>query len=97
MALSYTQSSDLMRDNVFVNRVKVACLKFAAFIANEAVSVAGHSSRLKWATSVNQNPDGVAAGIAPAVVMDPQVQADGGAITDVNLQTSVETTVNKLI
>lgn len=97
MALTYEESAALMKDPVFVDRVKVACLKFADFILNEAPTVPGHSSRYRWAQQTTVNPDNAAQTITPPTVMDAAVQTDGAAITDVALQTTVETVVNKLI
>jgi len=95
--MTYDESSTLMTDMTFRGRIKVACLSFATYILNEAVSTPAHSSRVRWAQSVAQSPDMQASQVQPMVVMDTQVQADGAAITDANLQTAVETTVNKLL
>jgi len=97
MALSYDQSQTLMRDPSFIGRVKVACLKYASFIIDEAPSVAAHNTRYRWAQNTLVDADAVAMKATPAVVMDAQVQTDGSAITDANLQTSVETTLNKML
>jgi hypothetical protein len=97
MALDYTASAELMRNGAFIDRVKVACLKYADFIMNEAVSVPAHSSRIRWAQTTVQSPDGTAQSVTPPVVMDTKVQIDGAAITDANLQSAVETTINRLM
>jgi hypothetical protein len=97
MALTYTQSSDLMKDPSFIGRIKVACLKYAAYILDEPSNVPAHSSRVRWAQETNINSERVAMGLAPSVVMDGQVQTDGAAISDAALQTAVETTVNKML
>jgi hypothetical protein len=97
MALTYQESADLMKDAVFVSRIKVACLTFADYILGEANTVPAHNTRMRWAQNVMQNPDGTAQNIAPTVVMDPVVQEQGSAITDPDLQTAVETAVNKLL
>jgi hypothetical protein len=97
MALTYEQSADLMTDITFRNRIKVACLTYATYIWDEAASVPAHSSRIRWAQSTFQQPDASAANVQPSVVMDGQVQADGAAITDAALQTTVETCVNKML
>jgi len=94
MALTYAQSATLMKDPSFIDRVKVAVLKFANFIQNEANTVAQHHARLRWAEQATIGPDSVAQTLAQPVVMDAQVQTDGSAITDANLQTSVETVIN---
>jgi hypothetical protein len=95
MALSYDDSATLMRDPSFVNRIKVACLKYADYITNEGPGVTAHWSRLRWAQSVVQAPDAVALNLAPIVVMDGSVQQDGAAITDAALQSALEGAVNK--
>ena len=97
MALTYEQSAALMKDPAFVNRVKVACLKFANYILDEPGDTIAHNTRAKWAQQAMAVPDSVAQTTAPPVVMDAAVQADGDTITDEALQTAVETVVNKLM
>lgn len=97
MALTYTESAALMQDGTFISRIKIACLTFAEYISNEAGTVPAHNSRLKWAAGVLASPDSAASAIAPAVVMDPAVQAQGATISDADLQTATEIAVNKLI
>jgi hypothetical protein len=96
-ALTYETSAALMNDPAFRGRVKVACLKYAQFIMDEAPSVAAHSTRIKWAQQTMQSPDQAAAVTTPPTVMDTAVQAAGAAITDTALQSSVEVTVNKML
>ena len=96
MALTYQQSADLMHDPVFQGRVKVAGLNFATYILGEAPSVAGHTSRYRWAQQMGLQPDMISSQIQPLVVMDPNVQANGSDVLDSDLQTAVETVVNKL-
>lgn len=97
MALDYAQSAALMADGAFGDRVKVACLHFAAYVVDEPSNVAAHSTRVKWGHATLLNPDSAVTQVVPTVVMDAQVQADGSAITDQNLQTAVESAVNKLL
>jgi hypothetical protein len=97
VALTYTESSALMTDVEFRGRIKVACLKFANYIFDEAVNVPAHASRLRWAQRTFQTPDASASDVQPTVVMDQQVQADGAAITDAALQTTVEISINKML
>jgi hypothetical protein len=52
---------------------------------------------MKWAQDTFKNPDVSANTIMPVLVMDPKVQEAGAAITDVDLQTALETSVNKII
>jgi hypothetical protein len=97
MALTYEESAALMADLVFRDRVKVACLKYANYIVDEAPSTPAHNTRIKWAHFTMTSPENTVNTITPSVVMDGQVQADGAGITDALLQTSVEATVNKLL
>lgn len=97
MALDYTQSAALMANQAFRDRVKVACLKYADYIANEAANVAGHNSRMRWAQQAYVSPDGTASQVTPPTVMDGAVQSVGEAIDDAALQSAVEGVVNKMI
>jgi hypothetical protein len=97
MALTYEQTFELMRDQAFRGRVTVACAKFASYIADEAPSVPAHPTRYKWSMATLVNPESATVQVIPTVVWDAAVQADGDAVTDVALQTAVETAVSKLI
>lgn len=97
MALTYTDSAALMNDTVFRGRVKVACLKFATSILNEAGSTEAHGARSRWANNCVTQPDQVAATVTPPTVMDPNVQSSGSTIDDAGLQAAVETAVNQLL
>jgi len=97
MALTYADSAALMQNGDFIARVKVACLKYADFILNEATSTPAHNTRLRWAQQTETNPDLVSQQITPPTVMDGAVQAAGSAITDANLQSAVETTINRMM
>src|SRR5262245_12699723 len=103
MALSYEESAALMQNGVFIGRVKVGCITYARYISDEAPGTAGHSSRVRWAQSTLQSPDGSAQQITPSVVMDGAVQGAGvntdgnSQVTDQALQGAVEGAVNKLI
>lgn len=94
MALSYVDSASLMSDPVFQSRVKVACLHYAEYIFGEPTNTTAHNTRYKWARSAAEQPDTAAAAVLPIVVMDPNVQSAGSAITDAALQTAVETALN---
>jgi hypothetical protein len=95
--MTYQESSELMIDQMFRGRCKVACLKYADSIMIEATSTPAHNTRVRWATGAMQNPDMVAIQVQPPVVMDPAVQQDGSAVTDAGLQAAVEGVVNKLL
>jgi len=96
-ALTYDQSAQLSTDLTFRGRVKIACLNFAKYIANEAPSVPAHNSRYRWAQTCFQNPDMTAGQIQPYVAMQDQVQAQGTAVSDADLQTATETALQALL
>jgi hypothetical protein len=93
--MTYTESAALMTDGDFRGRVKVACLKFATAIFDEAGSVTAHNSRMRWAAQCYQQPDQIAAQVQPPTVMDSAVQSAGAAIDDAALQSAVEAAINK--
>ena len=97
MAISYDDSSQLMKDQTFIGRVKVACLHFATYILDEPSATPAHNTRERWAMTVLSDSDAQAMKVTPTVVLDTAVQAAGGAIDDASLQTAVETAVQKLI
>jgi hypothetical protein len=97
MALTYAQTAALMADQAFRDRVKVACLHYATYIVDEASNVPAHNTRYRWAQDCLHSPDTYATEIIPTLAMDAQVQVDGGAITDTNLQTATETAINKTL
>jgi hypothetical protein len=97
MALDYAATAALMVNNAFRDRIKVACLKYATYIFDETASTPAHSTRIRWAQQTTAVPDATVTTITPTVCMDAKVQEDGDAITDAELQTSVETSVNKLL
>jgi hypothetical protein len=97
MALDYAATAELMADAAFRSRVKVACLKYATYIMDEPSNTPAHSTRIRWAQTTTNTPETTVTIVTPTVCMDAQVQADGAAITDAALQTSVETSVNKLL
>jgi hypothetical protein len=96
-ALDYAGSSDLMNDMTFRGRVKVAALHFAGYVLGEDPGVPAHNTRVKWSQATLINPDFAAAQIAPVVVGDPNVQSQGAAIPDDQLQSAVEEAVGKLL
>lgn len=103
MALTYKESADLMRNVIFVGRVKVACITYARYIMDEGASTPAHSTRIRWAQQTLISPDGSAGTVTPTVVMDAAVQAatidtDGdSAIDDPGLQSATENAVNKML
>ena len=97
MALTYKDSADLMNDFQFRGRIKVAALKFADYVQNEAPGTQGHAARYRWAQQTYLNPEMATMQIHPPVVMDAAVQQDGANITDAALQTAVEGVIAKFI
>lgn len=95
--MTYEESSTLMNDIAFRGRIKVAVLKYSTYIFGEPPETVAHNSRYKWAQTTASSPDASAGQIQPIVVMDPQVQIEGAAITDAALQTSVEAVVNRIM
>jgi hypothetical protein len=97
MALTYEDTFALMSDAVFRGRVNIACVNFARYITDEAANVPAHSTRVRWAQNTLINPEVAVNQVIPTVVTDGAVQTDGAAITDPDLQSAVETAVNKLL
>lgn len=97
MPINYQEQADLMKDPTFQGRVKVAGLRYASYISDEAPSVPAHNTRVRWAQSMFQAPDQQAYQITPVVVMDPAVQDAGANVTDVALQSATENAINKII
>lgn len=95
--MTYEESAALMNDFQFRGRIKVAALKYAAYIMDEASDVPAHSTRVRWAADTYRNPEMASQTLHSPVVMDSQVQTDGAAITDSNLQSAVEKVVNDLM
>jgi hypothetical protein len=95
MAITYKETADLMQDAEFSGRTQVACLHFASYIYGEAASVAAHVTRMAWAEKTFSDPLAASQAIMPILVMDPKVQTAGTAITDPDLQSAVETSINK--
>ena len=95
--MTYDESAALMLDPDFIGRVKVACLRYATYIFDEAATTPAHNSRMRWAQGTMVAPESVAISTTPPTVMDTAVQEAGPAITDAALQSAVENTVNKLL
>jgi hypothetical protein len=97
MALDYFDTAQLMVDQKFMQRTQIACLHFADYISGEADTVPAHNTRARWAQATFANPMQSVQQIMPALVMDAKVQESGEDITDPDLQSAVEATVNKMI
>ena len=97
MAIDYKTSSDLMHDEAFLGRTRIACLTYAAYIADEAITVPAHTTRLKWAQATFRDSENAVNEIMSILIMDAKVKQFGAAITDADLQSALETSVNKTI
>jgi hypothetical protein len=95
--LDYAHSATLMTDIDFRGRIKVAMLKWTAYVLGEAPGTPAHSARLRYAQNCNLNPDNAAAVIQPQVVMDPNVQQQGSDVPDDTLQSAVEGVINRIL
>ena len=95
--MTYAESFALMNDLDFRGRIQTACIVFAKYCIDEAPSTPGHSGRYRWAQATYVNPTMSAQQVQPPVVMDDAVQAAGSAIPDDQLQTAVETAVQKFL
>lgn len=95
--LDYNQSYALMNNFDFRGRVQVACLSYAQYITLEPSNAPAHNTRLRWANSVFQNPNQVANQTTPPVVMNPNVQQAGSAVTDESLQAAVQAVVDEFM
>ena len=97
MALTYSNSATLMLDQDFRGRIKVAVLNYANYIYGEAPGTAAHNTRYQWAQRAFAGPDAVATQVQPVVVMDDNVQAQGGSIPDDQLSAAVQNALNKMM
>jgi hypothetical protein len=97
MTISYADTANLMNDPEFRGRSQVACLRYASYISGEDAATPAHATRSRWAQETVRNPMASVTQIMPVLVMDDKVQAAGSAITDNDLQSAVETSVNLFI
>lgn len=97
MTITYAEAAELMKDATFIGRSEVACLKYASYIQGEDPSVPAHATRMRWAQATVTNATQSVQQIMPVLIWDGKVQADGAAIADPDLQSAVETSVNKFI
>ena len=104
MPIDYDQAGALQTNLPFGLRCKVALVKFANYIANEAPSVAQHNARLRFAGRVYDSAGPIARQIQVLVVaeqgiIDADIDATDGDSTadDATVQTAVETVANRLI
>lgn len=93
------EAAQLMQNQQFIGRVKVAVLRYAdSILSNRNLpGVAGTVSAFNWAQNAIRVPDGVAQQVTPAAVMDASVQQSGADIDDQKLQSAVEYSINKTL
>jgi hypothetical protein len=94
---SYTDLAGLCADASFQKRLAIAVAKFATYILGEAPNTPNHTSRFRWAQSALLNTTGVAAALAPAVVLNDNIQAALAEATDADVQSAVELAANYLL
>lgn len=85
--MTLLESSNLMNNLDFRNRIKAAALQYALNIQTQPNN---SNSRTLWAQRTIQQPDQMAQQLAGAVVMNVNVQQAGGDITDPNLAAAVQ-------
>ena len=73
-------------------RAAVACAKYARYLLG--LTPAPSATKLAWAQAAAGDAPAAAAAGMWGIVGDPQYLADGPAITDLALQTAVETVIN---
>jgi hypothetical protein len=64
--------------------------------ANGIISYLNDTERQQWAANALINPDAYTLSMTSLVAMDPTVQAAGGLVTDVQIDTVVDSFINKL-
>ncbi len=97
---NYLQLHAVKSNPDFVARVSIGIAKYALYIMDEAPNTPNHKPRFAWALNAVANPNSVAAGLLPAIVLDAAVQAKAAApdtITDAELQGAVEAAVNRAL
>lgn len=95
--MTYEELAALMNDPAFRGRVKVSMLRYCDTILIEPDSTMGHTSRVRWAQQAMQQPEMWASQLTPSVVMDPAIQQDGNAATDLQVQGATEAVINKTV
>lgn len=101
---TYQQLYALSAHGDLHDRCTIAIEKYGQFIADESADTAFHHSRFNWAMGAQSNPRGVAAPLLVRIAFDPIFSnqdpwtdpATGlAAVTDAQLQSAVETAVNR--
>lgn len=91
------ESAQLIRDPIFIGRVKVSCLKYADSVLAQSGTHPGGNAAQRWALQTFQQPDQAALMVVGATVIDGAVQSAGKDVTDNDLQRAVEVQINKML
>jgi len=94
VALTYEEGNALSQDMTFRGRIKMAGIAYAQSLSIQP-NLSGAQTR--WIQSTMMQPDAMAATLHPNVVLDPNVQASGSAVTDTELQASVQAVANRMM
>lgn len=96
MALTQDESATLMNDFTFRGRVKVCIITYAQYLREQTASPL-RGSQATWCAQAQGQPDAMAAQLTPLVVLNPNVQAAGGAVTDIDLQAATQAVVDEMV
>ena len=95
--VGYLDLIALASDATFLKRVQLAIAHFAAYVLGESPSTPGHASRYNWAKNAMMNTVALAMAVAPAVVLDVNVNPTLASTTDAALQAGVEAQIANLL
>lgn len=90
--MTYVESAALMKDQTFMGRVKVAALNYAQSLS---LQPSLSNSQSKWINQAMTQSDFMAQMLTPPVVMNPNVQQGGAAVSDADLQAAVQAVANQ--
>lgn len=83
MAMSQTDTANLINDPIFRGRVKVAALQYAQYLQ---LQPSLNASKANWIQRTMTQPDQIAQTLVAAVVISPNVQnAGGSSVSDPDL------------
>ena len=83
-----------MKDPTFYDRVKVAGLSYAQYLNLQA---GNPRSKQVWVQQTVMSPDVTATQLVNPVVLNPNVQAAGAAVTDADLQAAVQAVADSMM
>ena len=94
LTLSLDQEAQLMKDLTFLGRVKAAAITYAQYLT---LQPSNSASRANWIQATMNQPDMMAQKLVSAVVVNPNVQMAGSAISDPELQAAVQVCADALM